>query len=1045
MPAPKQVFEKQTELLLDLVQHAPVGIGCVDGNLNYLSINDQLAAMNGVPAADHIGKNVADIVPSLLPAVRAITDKIALTGEPTAGHELSGETLANPGELRHWREAWFPVRDQQGDIAAYGVLVEDITDQKRAEQELRAAEARLQSAMYVAGAGSWDLDLATGRNIWSDSHFTLFGYEPTPDRVAPGHYWKNAIAPETMPRLLAEWERAEREHDTFRLEHEITRANDGQRIAVRSAGRFFYDEQGKASRFVGAFVDVSQERKSQDALRALGAELRHFLDNAGVALTRCSRTLRYESVNREYADLVGHPVEQLVGADIREVLGPEAFAIVEPHIAQVLQGQRVEYESNLPLLKGGSRYVRVVYTPWRDEAGEVLGWIASITDISARRETEEKLRTSEERFRTLVDVASQITWVTNADGVVEEDSPSWRAYTGLGMDKWLGWNWLETVHPDDRESIAAAWRQAVDTVTPYTVRFRQFHHSGDYRECECRAAPIIGADGKVREWVGMSWDVTERNRVAAALAHRERQLQLITDAMPALVAYIDRDLRYRFNNSTYEDWYGIPREDLFGKSMEEVLGADALAALRPHLDRVLQGESAHFEVEVPYATGGHRWIDAHYMPDITEHGEVAGIFVLVLDITDRKETEQKLRRWSEELEHAVSEKTAELVQTHERLRALATELNLAEQRERRRIAADLHDHLQQILVLAKMKLGQGKRAAKDVPTCTDMLDQVDEVLTEALGYTRTLVADLSPPAMREFGLPAGLRWLREYMKRHELEVSLEIEDNQDLHLPEEQAMLLFQSVRELLMNAWKHSGVAEAAVTLNRQGDSLIAQVRDAGKGFDPARPQQQDADSVSTKFGLFSIRERMYALGGKFEIASEPGVGTVATLTLPLLTHRKKKRPQDALSSTPGGDDSLDTPQAEGREAGAPVRVILVDDHKIVRQGLRSLLEGYDDLELVGEAGDGKEAIALVEEVRPAVVVMDIDMPRMNGIEATGKIKSRFPHIVVIGLSVNAGGENQEAMKSAGAATLLPKEAAADQLYELICRLAVEAPTAGA
>jgi DNA-binding NarL/FixJ family response regulator len=110
-----------------------------------------------------------------------------------------------------------------------------------------------------------------------------------------------------------------------------------------------------------------------------------------------------------------------------------------------------------------------------------------------------------------------------------------------------------------------------------------------------------------------------------------------------------------------------------------------------------------------------------------------------------------------------------------------------------------------------------------------------------------------------------------------------------------------------------------------------------------------------------------------------------------------------------------------------------LVDDHAMVRQGLRSVMESYPDIEVVGEAGDGKDSLVSVEQMRPSVVIMDLNMPRMNGIDATAIIKSRHPEIVVLGLSVNAGEDNQEAMIQAGASALLTKEAAVDRLYDMI------------
>ena len=114
-------------------------------------------------------------------------------------------------------------------------------------------------------------------------------------------------------------------------------------------------------------------------------------------------------------------------------------------------------------------------------------------------------------------------------------------------------------------------------------------------------------------------------------------------------------------------------------------------------------------------------------------------------------------------------------------------------------------------------------------------------------------------------------------------------------------------------------------------------------------------------------------------------------------------------------------------------LRVLLVDDHAMVRQGLRSVLESYRDLELVGEAVDGEEAVAFVERLEPSIVLIDINMPKMNGIDATAEITARYPGIIVIGMSVNTGGATEEAMRNAGAAALLNKGAVVDELYRTI------------
>ena len=399
-----------------------------------------------------------------------------------------------------------------------------------------------------------------------------------------------------------------------------------------------------------------------------------------------------------------------------------------------------------------------------------------------------------------------------------------------------------------------------------------------------------------------------------------------------------------------------------------------------------------------------------------------------------REAQQRLQRWNVELEQTVNVKTAELMQSQKRLRALASELSLAEQRERKRLATELHDHLQQLLVYGKMIIGQGKRRIAEVPAAAEMMMKVDEVLSEALTYSRTLVAELSPPLLHDYGLAAGFKWLGEHLRKYNQTVTVLVPENCEPELPEAHRVLLFQSVRELLINASKHAGTDKATILMQRRDDSLCVTVSDEGKGFDlAAAAEGTPSGGISSKFGLFSIRERMRALGGSFDLQSVPGRGTTAMLVLPLA----RSAEANVLSSELGGTEQSIHPAPGLPQSALPkntaTRVLLVDDHAMVRQGLRSVLDAYEDLQVVGEARDGAEALQLVEKLRPRVVVMDINMPTMNGLEATRHIKTHGPETLVIGISVNAGDDNGVAMKRAGAAVVLTKEAAVDDLYRTI------------
>lgn len=423
------------------------------------------------------------------------------------------------------------------------------------------------------------------------------------------------------------------------------------------------------------------------------------------------------------------------------------------------------------------------------------------------------------------------------------------------------------------------------------------------------------------------------------------------------------------------------------------------------------------------------------------------------ELRDRTRVEEELRRITNELESRVVARTADLVHSQARLRALASELVLTEQRERRRLATDLHDYLAQLLVLARLKLSQAQPKTAG-GSANDLLLQAQDALKQALTYTRTLVADLTPPVLREFGLPAALTWLGDHMRPHGLSVTVTIEEDSP-PLPEDQAVLLFQSVRELLMNVSKHAGTDQASVSLSmEEGEVLRILVEDRGQGFDITA-----ADRPTAQFGLFSIRERMQVMGGTLEMDSAPGHGTRAMLILPLTpqpvttANAELGIVNDELSTKVGrmsqqGPSAGERPLTDTKalhsefniqnsafQKPARVRVLLADDHAMVRQGLRSVLEGYHDLQIIGEAQDGMEAVELAKVLKPDVVVMDVNMPRLNGIQATSRVKREDPTTIVIGLSVNGAKQVEEAMHQAGASAFLTKEKVADQLYQAIQR----------
>jgi CheY-like chemotaxis protein len=262
--------------------------------------------------------------------------------------------------------------------------------------------------------------------------------------------------------------------------------------------------------------------------------------------------------------------------------------------------------------------------------------------------------------------------------------------------------------------------------------------------------------------------------------------------------------------------------------------------------------------------------------------------------------------------------------------------------------------------------------------------------------------------------------------RHDFQVDLDLEGNPDL--PEDVRVLVFESVRELMFNAAKHAGVSRARVDLRAPdaGGDLTITVSDDGAGFDPGSLTEA-ADGGG--FGLFSIRERTELIGGRFEIASAPGGGSRFTIRLPRCAISPPCDPEPV-------DDS---------GAGA-IRVLLADDHNLVRDGVARLVKREPGLEIVGEARDGQEAVELARALSPDVVLMDISMPNLNGIDATRIIHQERPSIRVIGLSMYDDPVPVQAMRSAGAVDFKNKGcAAADLIAAIRAVMTGAAPTRSA
>jgi PAS domain S-box-containing protein len=495
---------------------------------------------------------------------------------------------------------------------------------------------------------------------------------------------------------------------------------------------------------------------------------------------------------------------------------------------------------------------------------------------------------------------------------------------------------------------------------------------------------------------------------------RDRYLHLY-DFAPTAYFTVDEKGAVTEANLTAATLLDRPRKALVGRMFSRFIHRDDQDIWYLHRKRRLEtGNFQSLQIRLVKSDGGVFYVNLECMPAEESWSEAKVIRIAATDVTGLKRAEQALQQVNTTLEQRT-----DLAETRARqLQALAVELIEAEERERQRIAELLHDDLQQMLAAARFQLQAAKLNLPNEPS----LEYVNEILEESIAKSRRLSHELSPPVLYHGSLYNALEWLGHQMNE-QFGLKVELQDEKSPHLEKTPLKLfLFRAVKELLFNIVKYAGVKSARVALAGSNGNVTVTVSDQGKGFN-----RDIIDTFREKagFGLISIRERAERIGGCLKIESEPGQGSSFILYMPVQT-AVTEEPVKARKSTDAAVQktvSFDT----------RLRVLFADDHKVIRQGLIRLISGQPDIELAGEAANGREAIELARHLRPDVIVMDISMPEIDGIEATRLIKSEFPDMRIIGLSMFEDEQSVKSMINAGADAFVPKTASSTELLKAI------------
>jgi PAS domain S-box-containing protein len=778
-------------------------------------------------------------------------------------------------------------------------------------------------------------------------------------------------------------------------------------------------------------------RGAESEAQAAEQRFRAALRTAPVYVFQQDTGLRYTWISRLPAGLSASDVIGRRDADlIHDPAVVESLDAAKRRVLATGAGERRDLE--IPF-QGMTYHVDLTLEPVRDAANRVTCLSGVAVDVTDHARAMRQIEEWQWRFESAVRASRQVIydrdletgdvlWGGSVRRVLEREEPE------IGtMD-----SWRRIIHPEDVSQFDEALERSRLAGSSFHLEYRA-RGDGRWIDLEDHGSFIQRDHGSPARLIGSIANISLRRQAQRDLQHQSYVTRVMTENAASALYLLDENGRPTYSNPAAQTLTGHTLHEMKGRSAHDVLhhaGSGAPTADRCPVARALASRRAlrdHEEI-IARRDGTLRY-GAMSVAPLERDGRPAGFVMEVRDITPQTMAEQQLRSLNETLEQRVEERTKVAEQRAAQLRALATELTQAEQRERRRLAQNLHDQLQQLLVAAKLQLEMARNSTTGGGRPAVALQRADALLNEAVEASRTLAVELSPPILEDSGLSGALEWLGRWMReKHGLQVAVRADHGLD-PAAEETKILLFDAARELLFNVVKHARTDRASVELTGAGEERIAlRITDQGSGFDAG--SQQKATGQVRGFGLFNMRQRLEILGGRLEVTSQPGKGATVTLTVPRAAVKTQRAEAvaamaETTAAATGGDG-----HADRRKAGVPgraIRVLVADDHQIVRQGLIGLLEAEPDIVVVGEAAHGLEAVERSRALHPDVIVMDVNMPKMNGIEATRHIARHSPRVSVIALSLYKQADMAQTLRDAGASAYLTKDGPSDKLIEAI------------
>ena len=770
--------------------------------------------------------------------------------------DLEYRMIRRDGAVRHVHEVTVNKTNEQGSpFRSFGIL-QDITERKEIEAALLNSEEKFASAFRSCPDAIMVTTLEDGRFVdVNDNVVRLTGYsreELIGHTVLEFGLWSDLNRRETLMKML-------NEYGVVRgYEIDVT-VQEGRHLALEISDEIA-NIDGKPC-MVTVSRDITERKAGEEALR----RYQHILDATSDAIVFVDPAYIIGAVNRAYLDWFGVTSKQALHHKVEDLIGEDFFHyFAKPNMDKALAGQSVKGVAWYRFPTTDLRCIEVYYNPYRDADGAIRGAVLSIRDTTERKQQEQALAESEEKFAKAFRFApNTITISSMADGRFIDVNENVGRITGFSREELLGKTVFDVnywVHEEDRQEVVRKLKSG-EEVRDFEVQMRP--RSGEIRTCEFSAERVeIGGEECM---IGITKDVTSRKNAEEAL----RRYQHILDSSTDAAVFIDREYICRAANRAYLEWHGATEDEIIGNSHSRIVGEDFFAkSSKSNIDRALAGQSFTEMLWYDYRGVGRRCIEVHFNPYRDNEGTVSAAVLSLRDVTKRIETEQVL---------AESAKLA------------------ATGRMAARVAHEINNPLAGIknsFLLIKGAIAEDYPYFEYVGRIERELNRVSDIVRQMLDLYRPTAQRETDVELLEL-LDDVVLLLEPLCRQNQVRVVREIPPSGIFRLTEG---ILRQALFNVLGNAIKFSlKGGQVEVRAESDADNVTVSVTDHGPGIQADKtdaifePFYSDAPAAtpSLGLGLAVSRNLMQGIGGSIEFESIADKATTFHLRVPV-TRRK-------------------------------------------------------------------------------------------------------------------------------------------------------------